>query len=378
MFFRRKDFAVLVGLFICAQLPIMAQDEEQQLKQLLQELASLNKAVEKFEKERDGIQSDLKQQELKLSRLHKKRHETELQISIGKTRLVELESQMTELQASKVEQEGRLKSDIQTMYRSGSEEPLKMLLNQNNPAEVSRMFRYYEYLLEARAQSIQSYFDTINLIDTSQRDLSQQQLQLTSLSRDLKSQEIELTEARKVRLALLEKLDSRILSAQEEIEEKERDRARLEELIDEVEERIASLAPPASFRPFAELKGKYSWPARGNFIHKYNARKNGSLRWQGVVIKSDPGEPVTTIHHGRVVFADFLRGYGLIVIVDHDDDYLSLYGHNQSLFVEPGDWVAPGDKIALVGNSGGISESGLYFEIRHKGKPQNPSGWARK
>ena len=374
----QKYLKVLIALTVSLNMPVLAQDEEAQLKQLQKELASLNKAVQKFERERTSIQRDLRDQELKLSKLHKQKHETQQKIQSGKTRLADLKTETDQLQTSKVRQEAHLQDDIQSMYRSGAEEPLKMLLNQTDPAEASRMLHYYQYLLEARAASIQTYFDTINRISTAQKELAQQQLQLTSLDKDLNTQESKLSKARQARLELLEKLDSRILSAQEEIEEKERDRERLEQLIEEVEERIASLAPPASFRPFAELKGSYIWPTKGNFLHKYNARKSGSLKWQGVVIRSNAGAPVTTIHHGRVVFADFLRGYGLMVIVDHDDDYLSLYGHNQSLFVEPGDWVTPGDKIALVGNSGGISESGLYFEIRHRGKPQNPSGWAAK
>ncbi|MCL4153244.1 UNVERIFIED_CONTAM: hypothetical protein GTU68_049571 [Idotea baltica] len=240
------------------------------------------------------------------------------------------------------------------------------------------MLNYYQYLLEARADSIQSYFETLETLEQTSIGITQQQAELEELSEELSVQETDLASARKVRLNLLDQLDSRILSAQEEIEEKERDRERLEQLIYEVEERIASLAPPDSYKPFAELRGQYIWPVSGDFAHRYNTTKNGSLRWQGVVIKSAAGKPVTTIHHGRVVFADYLRGYGLLVIVDHGNDYLSLYGHNQSLFVEPGDWVSPGDQIALVGSSGGISENGLYFEIRHQGKPQNPTNWINR
>lgn len=253
-----------------------------------------------------------------------------------------------------------------------------MLLNQTDPTEFSRMLTYYQYLLEARASSINAYLETIEGLQEARTGIARQQNRLQALSGDLSDQEVTLATAKSDRLELLEKIESRIVSAEQLIAEKEDDRKKLEQLITEVEERIASLAPPESYKPFASLKGQYSWPTEGNFMHRYGSVRNGTLRWQGVVIGSTAGKPVTAIHYGRVVFADYLRGYGLLVIVDHDDGYLTLYGHNQSLFVEPGDWVSPGDQIALVGNSGGIPEQGLYFEIRYQGKPQNPSTWASR
>lgn len=355
-----------------------AQSDEEALEQLKKELENLDTRLQAFQKERSQVQADLREQELALSKIHKQIYDTDQEIKKSQVNLSDLQVQATDLEANLRVQEAQLGDELKTMYQTGAEEPLKMLLNQNNPAEFSRMFNYYEYLLEARAGSIQTYLGTLVTLDETRSEILRHQNQLERLSTELGNQELEQKRGQENRLGLLQEIESRILSAEQLIAEKEEDRARLEQLIAEVEERIANLAPPESFRPFSELKGSYSWPVIGDFTHRYGSSRSGNLRWQGVVIKSLAGSPVATIHHGRVVFADYLRGYGLLVIVDHDDGYLSLYGHNQSLFVEPGDWVAPGDQIALVGNSGSITEQGLYFEIRHQGQPQNPTNWAKR
>ena len=355
-----------------------SQNNEAALEDVKNELKNLEEELLEYQKERDWAQSNLRAQELELSQIHKQIYDIDEDIKENQSRFSELQNQAAELDVSLKQQEKQLRNDLKTMYQTGSEEPLKILLNQGSPAEFSRMFHYYQYLLEARAGSIDSYLETMTTLDETKSEILESQNQLAQLSTALSTREEEQKRAQQNRTTLLQEIDSQIVSAEQLIAEKEEDRARLEQLIKEVEERIANLAPPDSFKPFVELKGNYEWPIVGDFAHQYGASRSGTLRWQGVVITAPAGNPVTTIHHGRVVFADYLRGYGLLVIVDHDDGYLSLYGHNQSLFVESGDWVAPGEQIALVGNSGSILEQGLYFEIRHEGEPQNPNSWVKR
>lgn len=372
----------LSHLTICSGLfafqVLQAQDDQATLARLMTELEDLNGQLQEYQTERDGIQRRLREQELELSDIHRSIFATDQSITRSQTELTRLESQAKQLATQKQLQETKLREELGAMYRSGTEEPLKMLLNQTNPADFSRMLTYYQYLLEARASGINTYLETLATVAATREGILQEQQRLGELRSVLATEEADLEAGLANRARLLEEIQARILSAEHLIAEKERDRDRLERLIADVEERIASLAPPESYKPFATLKGQYAWPSAGNLTYRYGSSRSGNMRWQGVVIGSAAGEPVHSIHYGRVVFADYLRGYGLLVIVDHDDDYLTLYGHNQSLFVEPGDWVTPGDQIALVGNSGGIPQDGLYFEIRHRGEPQNPAAWAAR
>jgi len=261
------------------------------------------------------------------------------------------------------------------MYQGGSEEPLKMVLNQDSPADFSRMLNYYRYLLEARSDRIESYVTTTQTLTSTRKEIINQRNTLNALRGSLTDEEKHLSAAQTRKTSLLKKVRSRIQTAEQKIAEREEDRRKLESLIEDVEEQIGSLVAPQSYKPFATAKGQLIWPVNGKISRRYGSARSGNLRWQGVVLRSDAGTPVKSVHYGRVVFADYLRGYGLLVIVDHGQDYLTLYGHNQSLFVEPGDWVSAQDQIALAGKSEGVSETGAYFEIRHSGRPENPSNW---
>ena len=146
-------------------------------------------------------------------------------------------------------------------------------------------------------------------------------------------------------------------------------------MLNAVNETIATLKLPNNYKPFRELRGKMSWPAKGRLIRRFGQRRSTGMRWQGVLISGREGSAVKAIHHGRVVFADWFRGKGLLIIIDHGDGFMSLYAHNQSLLRETGDWVDTGETIATMGNSGGLQNAALYFEIRQQGKPSNPKKW---
>jgi len=159
------------------------------------------------------------------------------------------------------------------------------------------------------------------------------------------------------------------------------DRQQLEDLLSSVEEAIADLDLPEATTPIKQLKGKLPWPTQGEIVRNFGSRDTSSgSRWKGVLIRAKEGNEVHAIHYGHVVFADWLRGFGLLLIIDHGNGYMSLYGHNQSIYKQTGDWVASNEVVSSVGNSGGRDNTGLYFEIRRNGKPQNPKSWilARK
>jgi murein hydrolase activator len=175
------------------------------------------------------------------------------------------------------------------------------------------------------------------------------------------------------------KLNESIAGKGAELKKLERDQQELQELLDAIEEAVVNLRVPDNYQPFKSAKGKMPWPVPGRASHRFgNSRNEGKMRWQGVRIPGKAGTPVKSIHHGRVVYADWLRGMGLLIIVDHGDGYMSLYAHNETLLKDVGEWVTAETPISTVGDTGGLDRPALYFEIRHKGKPTNPAGWCRK
>jgi septal ring factor EnvC (AmiA/AmiB activator) len=201
---------------------------------------------------------------------------------------------------------------------------------------------------------------------------------LRELERDerVRLQQIEV--ARRDRASALARLDRRIQSGKGEIDTLRRQAEDLEALVAELTRLIVGL-PVADAIPFEEMKGRLEYPTAGSLVGKYGApRAEGRLRWDGLLLAAAAGAEVRAVHHGRVVFADWLPGLGLLTVVEHGDGYLSLYGHNRDLLKDVGEWVRPGDVIAHVGDSGGQAAAGLYFEIRKDGRPLDPGQWLNR
>ena len=358
-------------------LPVQAQDDDQQaqLDKLIAEIGRLQEALNDYRGERDAELEQLQQLEQRIDQLHRDMRATDRSIAEGEQRLVELAAERERLEAARAAQQQRVAEELRALHRNGSSEPLKLLLNQEDPQQFSRMLRFYGYLLEARSSRIDEFLETMQQIDANRVEQQQRQQQLAGDRAAIERQQAELGERRGERQLVLDRLEASIGDTARQIEEKQRDRERLEELIREVQEQIANLRAPEDVQPFADLKGEMNWPADGRRRNAFGGVRTGSLRWSGIVIDADRGAPVSVIHYGRVVFADYLRGFGLLVIVDHGDGFMSLYGQNESLLVEAGDWLRRGQQVATAGGSGGAEQDGLYFEIRSAGKPVDPVVW---
>ncbi len=366
-------FCLLTSLLLSCG--ILCASDQDDLKAVVRELEELNEQLQEFQSNRSDLERDMRDQEIKLSSLHREIYNNDRALDLVKAQLESLNENHNSLTRLMLAQEQELRADLIAMYKTGNAEPIKMVLNQEDPAQFSRMLIYYRYLVEARSAKIEAFAETIAQIQHN-RDAEQiKSRELSEITSELRKQKTSLDASLARRERLLSRLESRILTAEQRIREHEESARRLEQLISDAAERIARLKPPADYRPFAELKGQYQWPVSGRVSHGYGSLQSGDLRWQGVVFNVVGGTEVRSIHHGRVVFADYIRGYGLLVIVDHEDGYMTLYGHNQSLFVEPGDWVVPGEQLALAGNTGRLSDTGLYFEIRQNGKAVNPAHW---
>ena len=348
---------------------------EAELEELRRELVTLQNELNNYRGQVNEVEDQLQEQELLLAQNHREIFNTERSIEASEDLLSNLVDRLDSLEGDRRRQEASLRREIAAIYRGGGQEPLKLILNQEDPALFGRMLHYYSSMAENRKSKIDQYLETSEALKQTEISRLQELEYQQGLLGNLNTARLSLQNHQAERENLLQRLENSIANTQQEIEENQANRERLETLVRNIAVTMAEIALEPEQIPFTEIRGQCSWPAEGNLQSSFGSVRTGSIRWDGVMIGSEMGEPVRSIHNGRVVFSDYLRGYGLLVIIDHNDDYLTLYGHNQSLFVEAGDWVQPRQMIAQVGNSGGHRDPGLYFEIRKDGEPTNPANW---
>jgi septal ring factor EnvC (AmiA/AmiB activator) len=266
-----------------------------------------------------------------------------------------------------------LAAQLRSAYMMGRNEPLKMLLNQRSPAQFQRV-TYYGYFGRDRASKINLSSQNIAEIDELARQIEEQDNELEQLEIQRQRRVQELDKARKQRGRVLASLTAESRNRGAQLKRLQQQQLQLEKLLAELR-RATEATPFDPNDPFAKLRGRLSWPVAGKVELGYGDTIAGGLRSNGIEIAADRGANVRAVHEGRVIFADWLSGRGLLIILDHGNGYLSLYGHNEQLFKQAGATVRAGETIAAAGDSGGRARPGLYFEIRRAGKPVNPSGW---
>ncbi|MBO6704082.1 MAG: peptidoglycan DD-metalloendopeptidase family protein [Pseudomonadales bacterium] len=374
----------LVTLLILFSLPIvsMAQDDidqaqiEAKLKALETEIDKFKKQLESTEGEKSDIEATLEKNEKGISDLINKIEDIEKEIDTNQDRVSHMETRQSELLGAKAEQQDYIERQIRAAYEIGNQEYLKVLLNQEDPNEMARMLTYYDYFNKARAAQINNYNEVLVELDQVTLALTEEMTLLHENRLALDIQRQHLSAAQREKQSTLRALIAQIKSTGSEITKLTEDRGRLEQLLDKLQNRLANIPTPGDATPFSNMRGKLILPVAGNISHTFGHRRNqGKLSWQGVFIDAPEGDPVYAVHYGRVVFSDWLRGFGLLMIISHGEGYMSLYGHNQALYRATGEWVTAGDVIATVGDSGGQNRTGLYFEIRIDGKPNNPQQW---
>jgi len=374
----------LIAVFLCAllALPALADgrggaDQQARLKEIKQRIESLQKELGQVRSQRDQLLKDLEDNEKDISELHQRVDQIKNDMRSRTEKLQKLKSEQQQLEESRRSMQRRVEQEVAAAYRLGKQEQIKLLLNQQDPQNIARQLRYHQYFLQERSRVIDDYLDTLTSLHTVSDNIQRERDTLDSERQQLENREQRLVGARRSRQATLDKLAAQLADKSGQLQQLKGDRTRLQKLVDEVGRAIASLVSPHDEQPFAKQRGRLQWPVRGRRANAYGQQRDNGLTWKGISIRANEGTPVHAIHRGRVVFADYLRGQGMLVILDHGDGYMSLYAHNQSLTRSLGEWVERGDVIARVGNSGGLDHSGLYFEIRHRGRPQDPTVWCR-
>lgn len=269
-------------------------------------------------------------------------------------------------------------AQLRASYKSPAPSQLQLLLSQQQPSHFARLSHYNGLLLASRQQTIDRYQQTLDQLAELEPRIAAQTARLEQSQARHKQQHQQLAERKRERDQTLKRLNATIEAKDQQLARTQADRQQLEALLAEVVRALSNTALGLSGDAFGSRKGKLRWPTQGKAANRFGGRRAGnSLLWTGVTLRAPEGREVLAIHQGRVVFSEYLRGQGMLMIIDHGDNYLSLYAHNQTLYKEVGDWVADGELIARVGNSGGEQQAGLYFEIRHQGKPVDPALWCR-
>lgn len=426
----------LAGLVLPAQAETTPPTATQ--TDITREIDRLTTQLDRQKQQSDDLNDEVSLMEKKLGDISRQEHETEQKIEATLLRLREANTRKEKLDTELQTERSALAQQLQAMYTAGEQSHLRLLLRQDNPSDISRTLRYFEYLNAYRTAKIKKINGTLEKIRTLTSAMEQDRLQLTDLETTLSLQKKSIQGTVSSREAALKRLESDIQTKQARLEKLHKDEAKLQAMVERIaaraeQEEQAALnrqaqaadvpqasqpaalspepvpvaaekppapaaeqepepTPPAPVQPttqpelttdaplngkFSTLKGRLPSPVNGNILHPYGTARNEKQNWQGVVIAAPGGSKVQAVARGKVAFAGWMDAYGHLIIIEHDKDYISLYGYNRAVYKKEGQMVNAGEVIAAVGNSSGQSENALYFEIRRKAVPQNPAQWLR-
>jgi len=353
-------------------------EAETRLRQLKTEIGALKKNLERTRTTLSDEQAALKQADLEIQTNALTMRELAANRQGHEQELSNLHTERQSYLHSIDERREILARQILTAYRLGRESRLKLVLNQDSPALLSRTLAYYEYFSRSQAEQINELRQVLQTLDAMQIKIN---VELSALDEVQKNQQAvldEMTRRRNERQAIIESLSGQVVSDKARLVELQNNRKDLEALLEKLSDVLADIPTDLGKRLApGKLKGKMPMPVKGRVRHAYGQARTAGLHWQGWLIGAANGSEVKTVAYGRVAFSDWLRGYGLLMIIDHGDGFMSLYGNNESLLHEVGDWVEAGTAISTVGTSP-LSGSGLYFEIRRDGKAMDPAVWLKR
>ena len=394
-------------------LPLLAPAAEvdtrkSELQAMRARLQNLQKEYQAAEESKLEVSDGLRKSERAISESARQLREMEASLHVAQSELQGVQSQILATEARIKAQKTRLNAALKTTYQRGEVDALRLLLNGADPNQSARDLHYLASLSRAQRALIESLRSELAQLKSLQQQATQKTQTLAQIQTARQSEQQKLLTEKRERQQVLQQLSTQIQKQRREIATLQRDQARLTKLVEQLARAMARPKPkirkaqggsqPATPRTpsgpiaiitetpepyeagksFESLKGLLRLPVQGELMNRFGApREEGGVNWKGLFIRAANGAAVKAIAAGQVVFSDWLRGFGNLIIVDHGEGYMSLYSNNESLYKQVGDAVRPGDALASVGNSGGQAESGVYFEMRHKSRPFNPLSWVK-
>lgn len=365
-------FACLTLLTIFFTVGTALADEQEDLVRLRQRIAVLQQNLEKTSESKSEIVDALRESERAISNSNRRLAELAQQQQSARRAMDKLQQQSTQLKHAIQGQQTQLTELLYRQYLEGQQEYLQLLLNNRNPNQAARDLQYYEYIARSQAALLAGLRRNLVQMDRLTRQAQKKSKEIDSLQNEESSQRQLLVRDRLSRQKTLRRISVQLRQQNREIGRLQRNENRLSQLV----EKLPRIFDKSGNVPFEALKGKLLLPVRGRLSNRFGVhRPDGTVLWKGWFLRARDGQKVRAVADGRVVFADWLRGFGNLLIIDHGKGYMSLYGNNETLYKQVGDTLHRGDVIATVGNSGGNEDYGLYFELRYRGIPIDPASW---
>jgi murein hydrolase activator len=376
---RLLTLITLISSAVAAQAAgVGAEAKEAELRQVRSRIEAIRKAIHSDAERRDSLTTQLRNAELEIQSAREQLSEVRARRIAAETRLKALQAERRSTEQQVASERDALTGELQVAYMNGREEQLKLLLNQGDPAKASRTMAYYGYISRARTERITNINEHLAHLELLAEKIAAEAARLKSIEQDNAREVRALAGARDRRAQTLSQIKSKLNSRNEELAKLERDARSLEKLVEELRRAIEEF-PDLADTPFSRVRGKLPWPVKGPLLARFGQlRAGGPLKWQGVLIAAARGTQVRTPYNGRVVYADWLPGLGLLIVLDHGGGYMSLYGHNEQLYRRVGDRVAAGDTLAAVGDAAGVGKPALYLEIRKGRQAVDPAQWLAK
>ncbi|HEX7916590.1 MAG TPA: peptidoglycan DD-metalloendopeptidase family protein [Rudaea sp.] len=349
----------------------------QKLDSVRVEIRKIVDAQKETGAQKDAAVAALRDQDLKVAAAAKELRSIEQKLVGQQDKLAELEARRDALNVKLSAQRETLAALLRSAYVVGRGEELKLLLAQEDVAKIGRTLEYFHYFERARVAQIEALLKDLDALAQVHKAIDDETAQLSATRAQRADEAKQLDAERAQRAQVLVDLDKQLKDDQARLAALGQDEKELSDLLAKLRDVFADIPKQlAGAEPFASLRGRLNWPVRGRLVSGFGAR-SGERVSSGIVIAAADGAEVHAVSHGRVVFADWMRGFGLLLIVDHGDGYLSLYGYNETLLKDVGDWVNANEAVATSGSTGGQKMPGAYFELRAQGKPVDPRGWLK-
>jgi septal ring factor EnvC (AmiA/AmiB activator) len=351
-----------------------ARKAEAELQTVKAAIERITRQVNEEQVQRDRLSRELKSAELSVGKAREGLEDVRRSRAEGAAKRAALAAQRRGREGDLAQLRDALAGQLRAAYLIGREEPLKLLLNQKDPERAGRMFVYYSYFGRARADQIRQIEGDVQTIAQLDTQLEDEDAKLAELEKQQRAELMDLELAREKRSGVLASLTAESNTHTQNLERLKGQQSGLEKLIRELR-RAVERFPIDNNDAFARLRGKLAWPVGGKLVARFGETRAGGVKWDGVLVATERGAPVRAVFGGRVIYADWLPGLGLLTIIDHGEGYMSLYGHNERLYKAAGEHVNAGDTLGTAGDSGGSNRPELYFEIRKGGKAVDPRPW---